>query len=296
VQRRRFLSLAFGLTVLGPALGAGMAGCGGGGGDDGGDGGPAPVPLTETRAAVQTPAGFALPAGELAAETVWSGGAPAPDGTFAARVADPGVPTLAWLRHAPSGRPVLFGFVGTGQPGVGPLGTAAVLLGLSLGVTGLPAAQRRPAVEQIAAHPAAASLADAVARRVAANPFALAEDDAEIAAALKAAFDALTTPPPTRARKSVTGVATRAEGDDLPPLLLVQPSEDRSNARVVQTDGAGPAIRAFNLGRRPCAAYTYRTGQESESGAQSPTSQAAAPVGAPLDLPAVTSLLGRRSA
>ena len=258
-----------------------LSGCGGGGN---GGGGPS-IALAETRGRALVPAGFPLPTGELTVSTAWGQGATlTPDLTFSAKGLEGESPTLAWLRHGPSGRPVLFGFVGDGQSGVGAKGTAVMLLSLFFGGGALPGAARREMLALIEQHPAAAELATVVERRVVANPFALVEGDTEIGAALGTALVALNGGSTSRA--TAPGARTRAE--ELEPTLTLTPEGPQSLAQVVK-GAVGLSVQAVNRGRRPCAAYTYRIGQRDERGVRTDLPRAVL-VGQPQDILAVASL------
>jgi hypothetical protein len=276
MKRRQLLQLSLALSLTGGAL---LTGCGGGSSKDDASG----PPLVETRGTVTLPSGYSVPLTELIGTTAFDGAALQTDGSFITKRVEGSAPQLAFLAHAATQKLSLLGFVGEGMSGISAKGTATALLYLSMGLGGLPAPQQKEAVLALEAHPAVMSLADTIAARTAANPYAVLESDPQIVAVLKRAFETLTKKG-TRAAQAVA--KTRAEPA---PVLSLTPG-DQSLARVVQTD-LGTSVIPTNLGRRPAVAYTYRTGTENSAGQQTMLS-AAVRVNGPQELPAVTTWVG----
>lgn len=270
MNRRNFFAL-----TLGVATTALLAGCGGGGGNGGG------VSLTNRAVPVALPEGFSLPATDFVVGTVWKSAPLTAESSFLAKVPVDDQPGLALLRHAPTNQVVLIGFTNEGTRGVTPLGTAAALLYFAFGVSALPPIGQNQALALLEAHPATASLADVIARRVAASPFALTSEDAEIGTAVLAARSAILGGA-SRAVKMPTR-QTRAE---LAPLLTVSPGV-QSGANVEQGDD-GQSIRFVNTKRRPLTVRTYRVAED--TGAGKVDLPKPVEVGSPVDVPAVRSI------
>lgn len=278
ITRRQTLQLMASTAVFGGAV---LAGCGGGGASIGSSGGS----VVPTTGASQLPTGFKLLKTDLTGGTVFGGGKLAANGSFSTKVLSNGGPTVAWLLHGPTKKFVLYGFVGNGQKGVSALGTATLLIVLSLSGLGLPPAAQNTLVSNIESHSATASLASVISQRVAADPFALSNSDTQIIAALKGACKAIT------ASKQLLQPGSGTRGETIAPLLTVDPSQQLSMAQVVQASGGADGIQVMNLGRRPIAAYTYRIGQEDTSGVRTDLTQAVL-VGQRQDLLPVEGVIG----
>ncbi|MER3495882.1 MAG: hypothetical protein C4320_03180, partial [Armatimonadota bacterium] len=137
--RRQTLKWMVSATILGGVALSGislggfvLSGCGGSGGgsDSGGK-----VKTTSTRVPIVLPPGFSIPLAELEGGTFFSAGALDATG-FTAKVVQ-NAPTFSYIRHKKSGKFVLFGLVGAGRPGITPLATAALVVALAMGITGL---------------------------------------------------------------------------------------------------------------------------------------------------------------
>ena len=282
MQRRNFLRLAAALPLTA------LTGCGSGwnlgfGPLRGGGGGGSDVTLTNRSVPVTLPAGLSLPTGELAVETIYKSAALDASGAFLATVPAGDQPALAFLRHVPSDRVVLMGFTHDGTRGVSALGSAAAILYYALGVSALPAIGQTQALALIEAHPATASLADVIARRVAASPFALTSEDAEIGPAVLAARSAI-----QGGASRAVKLSTRQTRAELAPLLTVTPNE-QSGANVEQGDD-GQSVRFVNTKRRPLTVHTYRVAEDTGTGKKDLPK--AVEVGSPIDVPVVQSIVG----
>lgn len=254
----------------------GLAGCGGGG-----HGGTKSVSTSSSATPATLPSGFTLPVAGLKGETAFGSATVAANGSFAAKVRGNGAPTFAWLRDTASGKFVLFGFAGSGQTGVSAMGSATAILALAFGVGALPPTAAASLVSLIESDAATATLAAAIEARVAADPFALTDGDATIAAAVQTAVASLGGASPALA-KSVT----RA---DPSPILSIAP-QDQSGSNVIQKDQAD-AIIPVNEIRRPASVYTYQTGYVTSDGTTTVFPTAVAFAG-PEDLAPTTSLTG----
>ncbi|RYG80790.1 hypothetical protein EON77_07975, partial [bacterium] len=120
-RRQTLQSLAF-AAVGGVSLFS-LAGCGGGGGDDR-QGGAGPIRTATARVPVELPSGFSLPLTELEGGTAFGVGSLNATGLSIKVNAE--APTFAYLREKKTGKVVMAALVGTGRPGVTPLGAAAL--------------------------------------------------------------------------------------------------------------------------------------------------------------------------
>ncbi|MGC4043081.1 MAG: hypothetical protein QM758_04690 [Armatimonas sp.] len=246
MNRRHFLSLA--LTIAGAGM-VTLAGCGGGGG--GGN-----ASLGTRRGVVQLPAGVGLTFTDLILEA-GPGSVPLEaNGAFTASVPTTDLPSLAML-HDKSGHGILMGFLPAEGNGLTTLSAAVALLYYALGGFMLPENARRPLVNLLESDAAAITLAGVIDRRMAANPYVLEADDAEVNAALAAAYNTLTVTGRAVRMQSFPAQMgkTRAESE---PMLLVEPSGFQSNVEVLQA--TGPKVIATNHSRRYCKVYAYQTG------------------------------------
>ncbi|MGC4042303.1 MAG: hypothetical protein QM758_00675 [Armatimonas sp.] len=247
MNRRQFLSYTLLLAGAGSLA---LTGCGGGGGGS-------ETAFVTRQVTVQFPAGFSLNAADLTAE---AGRAAAPlnaQGGFSVQTPESDLPSLAMIRDK-DGRGVLLGFMPIDGSPLTTRSAAVALLYYALGGFMLPEASRRPLVALLEADATAVTLAGVIDRRMAANPYALeANDDAEVKAALTAAYNTLTTTGRVVRTQSFQGQLdkTRAEVE---PLLLVEPSGLQSNVEVVQTTGIN--VIATNHSRRYCKVFVYQTG------------------------------------
>lgn len=266
MTRRYFLAGALTLGTLG------LVGCGGGGGA---------ITRMAGRTRAELPDGFSLPASELAGENALGSQALGADGSFSASYLTGAGPIFTWVRHTATDKPVLFGFAGEGQNGVGAKGTAVALIAVAMGIGGMPAVNARQVVALLEADPAVAALAGVIAARVVASPTAVVDGDPAILEALKTAAQALK---PTSRAAAIRG-RSRAEAS---PLVSITPGV-QSGSNVVQKEEPSSIYYVNNL-RRPAVYYTYKTGYADAVGKVTEL-PAAALVGAPAELPPVTSVL-----
>ncbi|HLJ56116.1 MAG TPA: hypothetical protein VKT77_13840 [Chthonomonadaceae bacterium] len=281
--RREFLLGA--ITTAGATLG--LDGCGGGGGSAG-------SAIVRSRAAL--PAGFRLPATQLAVENVLASSAVAADGSFNAGVSG-SLPALVYARDTVSGRGIMFGYVDPAAPAssLDSTAQAVALLYFAFGGYGVTGDQKRTLLNLIASAPATAAFAAVIASRIAADPFALEDGDAQIGAAFATAFNAIA--PASRSLPRVAGAATtsfvtnrstvyRAAGPS--QQLLVNPSGIVSGVEVLQ-DSNSVGILATNHFRRRCQVLLYRVADQTGAGPVN-TYPSVVPVGSPVDLGPTTAL------
>lgn len=244
MDRRRFLSLT--LTLAGAGI-VTLTGCGGGGGG---------TPLGSRRAIVQLPTGVSLTLTSLLVE---AGQASAPvdaGGGFTVRVPETDLPSLAMV-HDSAGRGVLMGFVPAEGGVLNSRSAAVALLYYALGGSMLPEAARRLLVALLESDAATVALAGVIDRRMAASPYALETDDAELNTAVKVGYDTLMgTGRAVRTESFTSQLArTRAESN---AMLLVEPGGLQSNIEVTQASGTNVVVT--NHSRRYGRVYAYQTG------------------------------------
>jgi len=135
---------------------------------------------------------------------------------------------------------------------------------------------------------AVADLEAVIARRIAADPFALDNADPGIAAAIKTAYDAVWGVSSSSVKRLSAVAIGRATPSDDFALLLVEPSGEQSGVEVVQGQ-AERTIVATNHKRKPCQVLTYRTGVEDAAKVRTNYPKAIR-LGDPVDLPSTTGL------
>jgi len=200
LDRRQFLQFVSGVSVS--VLG--LEGCGGGNGGSGGGS------LQTTHGNVILPAGSSLSPAQLSVNNSVASQPLAADGSFTAKT-EPNVPVLVMLRHA-SGRGVMFGFVDPASASnvLDATSQAVALLYFALGGYGIPIDHKRDVLSLIRKDPAAAPLAGVIAARIAADPFALENGDAQIGAALQVGYSAIVAEAPASREAQGGHSATRA--------------------------------------------------------------------------------------
>jgi hypothetical protein len=244
---------------------AGLAGCGGGGAGAGSSN----LGVTSTAGTVALPSGFSLPMTTLKVETgLGSSALQANRGFTVNTLAQATGPTLAWLRT--DSKVVLAGFIDSGHGVIDARSTALALLFFALGGQTIPAAEKAHLLQLIDADSTVGPLASVIALRIAANPTALADGDAQIGSALKTAVDALRSHTPSRSVK--LGADSRAgrlrsvsRTDDFGSLLQLSPAGLQSNVEVLQGDPP-QSIIATNHARRYCSVFVYEIGTENKAG------------------------------
>lgn len=255
MTRQNFLRLALSFSITGGTL---LAGCGGGSSSGGSN---SAIPTRSVQGTLAVPEGFALAPSALRVETGLGGGSVAADGSFSLSV-NAAIPTLAWVRTADN--VLLTGFLSDSGGTISVRSTAVTLLYFALGGQNLPSENTSHLLPLLDAHAAVEPLAAALARQLVANPSAIADEDAEIGAALKVAVDAVLAgrPAPSRAQRLDKSRATRAVTS---ALLSTSPTGLQSNVELLQ--GSAPqTITLTNHARRYCQVYLYEIGKEGKDG------------------------------
>ncbi len=200
----------------------------------------------------------------------------ASDGTFSTS-RGAGEPILAWVMH-PDGYAAAIGFVDPAAPSIriDSHSSAMALMYLGLGSTWLPTQVKRALIVTLDTAPATATFANAIQTRLRANPRALDEFDATIAAALQTALTAIHgTSALSNLRADIAALARGASQANTTPadtgtptdaaqLLNITPSE-QSGLSVLQTpDNSGIVVQ--NSKRREAIAQVYKRAVVDEDG------------------------------
>lgn len=256
-------------VLLGLALSPlALAGCGGSSNNGGG------LSLKATRGVAAFPVGFALPPTSLKVESGLGSGALDASGQFTVPLVGQAVgPTLAWIRSID--KVVLAGFIDANSAVIDVQSTAIALLYFALGGFEIPGDRKNELLTLIRAEAAVAPLVAAIARRMAVNPYALAEGDSEVGTALKTAIDAILASKPVRSAIRPTSPRKSAVASSRAPdaKLLLSPDGIHSNLEVLQADKP-QSFTATNHARRYCRVYVYETGVEDKNGVRTNYPQA----------------------
>ncbi len=290
MDRRGFL-----LLTLSALAAWELEGCGGGGGNT-------TSGLQNTRGVVKLPPGTALSPTTLSVTNVYKASAIAADGSFQLQT-DRGTPVLALLADS-SGRGIMCGFVDPQSTAnvLDARAQAVALLHFVAGGYTLPPDRKRDLLSLIAADPSVDPLAAVIAARIAADPHALENGDAQIGAALRSAFASLSggkaaivggsssraSVPASHAPVISKSAKPLGRDVNVPLQLLVQPSVEQSGIEVLQ-DSSNAAVVVTNHFRRRCQVRVYATGTEDASGKRTdfPSAQLQ---GNPVDLGPTTAL------
>lgn len=276
-SRRKLLLLA-GCAVVAMAL----PGCGGGGTSIGSGGGQ--ISMASYSGRVVLPPGVSasslVVAGGLTTSTIQNGGfnLPAPSDA----------PSLITVCNPTTQQAVLYGMT---YPGGGGLvidnnSSATALLFIALGGSTVTRDGMQPLLNAINSSSQVATLASVIETQQLTDPYAIANGNAQIVAALSAAAQALG--PGINSGLSTKNPGQTAQGS-APTQLLLQPSDQVNGVTFINlSDPTG--FNVLNAKRRMGYVYTYLTGHFDSSGnktAVSPPSQS----GSVLFVPSSASLL-----
>lgn len=254
-DRRQILISAGGFLL---SMGAfGLLGCGGGG--IGGGGGPM-VQITGT---LGLPAGFGIPIDQLSVIAGVVVNPTVSPNTFTARISHQS-PSFASVQDS-AGNGIMFAFLDPTKPNnvIDPLSTAVALMYFMLGSYTLPTGATAQILSLLALEPSVIALGQVIATRLAADPRAIVNGDAQIAAALQSAYNSIVPAGPGPSHMASGGSKPFSNP---PAELLVQPSGIVSGAEVVQL--ASPLeIQVTNHYRRRCKVFVYKTGTQPSGGA-----------------------------
>jgi hypothetical protein len=301
MQRRAFAMGSLGFAASFSSLG--LLGCGGGGDYQtvAPPSASSGTTLVKVAATVALPAGFSAAMTSLRAGNILGTQAVAADGSFQAQVI-PGTPSLVYVQDA-SGNVVLAGFVDPSLPAntVNAVSSAVALLYFGMDAYGVPSANRSLLLQLLAAHPATAALAAVVAARLAADPQALVDTDAQIVSALKTAVAAIVTSPNGTAATATVSSARGARAGRLaasplaaaaPLLVSAQPTGLVGGTEVI-VDTTVNGFAAVNHFRRFDRIYVYQSATSVRDGSGTLVRTPVDPVLAfagPIDLPSTQQL------
>lgn len=273
IRRKLLLGLPAGLALASPL---GLVGCGGGGDDTQSTG-------WSAQGAVELPAGVSpsdLTIVSNGGETALSA-----DSRFATHLLDDAL-TLVTVVHA-SGRMVSMGLLAAtpADQALDARSSATALMFMALGGWNLAPADRAKLHQLIVADAGSALLGSVIARRQAANAFALDEPDAEIVAAAQAYLSGLRAQAASATRPAR---AHRLAATDIQPLLRIEPGGEVNGISVNQ-DGETPGFSIQNTKRRRGVAHLYKVGYQLPDAARVDLAFAEA-VGAPIEIESTQAL------
>jgi len=246
--RREFIVAAGGALLTVGALA--LEGCGGGGSSAGGGG-----KLRSISGVVQFPAGFNANVGTLTVSNGLGSSTVKTNMAFTATGISTG-PSLVYVQ-ASTGKAIFTGFVDSTAVNntLGALSTAAVLVYFALDAYSIPDNSRSEVVKLLLQNSATVTLSKVIEQRILADTFAVDKSDAQIAAAVKVASDAIKGGSKAAYRTS-SATATRAT---ILPLLQITPAGQQSGFEINQ-DTASVGFIGVNHYRRYTKIYTYKTG------------------------------------
>lgn len=223
-----------------------------------------------TTGMVTLPAGSTLQLKDLQVKGALGVSAITDDGKFTVQEPDTG-PALVGLFDK-AGRLILFGYVDANSAGGGEINakqTAMALLFQAIGGYLLPPNEWKKLLELIAAAPETETLAGVIATRVAANPTALLDGDAQIRDAVAAAVATLNPPLPEAVSKissrNASGyVVSLGATNTVTKVAILNPGKQSGAEVQLNTDGSGIIIA--NGYRRHLIYYIYRTGYVDKDG------------------------------
>ncbi len=246
--RREFLAAAGGALLTVGALA--LEGCGGGGSSTGGGSG-----LRSLSGVVQFPAGFNASVGTLTVSNGLGSSTVKTNLAFTAKGIDTG-PSLVYVQDA-TGKAIFTGFLDptANTNNLNALSTATALLYFALDAYSIPDKSRGEVVKLLQQNAATVALSKVIEQRVLADTFAVDKSDAQIAAAVKVAGDAIKGGSKAAYRPTLKS-PTRAT---IPPLLQIAPAGQQSGFEINQ-DAASVGFVGVNHYRRYTKIYTYKTG------------------------------------
>jgi hypothetical protein len=213
---------------------------------------PPPTPgagLTTVSGNVTLPAGTSLTPQALSLKVMGQSVAPSSSGAFSVGVS-PVAPSMAILADS-AGTGIMAAMLdpAAGAVAITPRTTAVTLAWYAMGGPFLPATVKSQALALLAADPHMDAVGAVIAQRIAVNPHAIVDGDAQIATALTAALDALVP-------ASVQRVEPAMLRQDSVPQVLVTPATDQAGVSL-RADGTIAGIDLANRYRRPVKVYVY---------------------------------------
>ena len=246
--RRELLAAAGGALLAASAFA--LEGCGGGGSTVGGG-----SKLRSISGMVQFPAGFNANVGTLTVSNGLGSSTVKTNLAFTAKGISTG-PSLVYVQDT-AGKAILTGFLDptASTNNLNALSTATALLYFAFDAYSIPENSRSEVVKLIQQNSATVTLSKVIEQRMLADSFVLDKSDAQIAAAVKVASDAIKGGSKTVYRQNSKS-ATRAT---IPPLLQIAPTGEQSGFEI-NLDTASVGFIGVNHYRRYTKIYTYKTG------------------------------------
>ncbi len=209
---------------------------------------PPPTGLTTVSGTLTVPSGSSFSPTALTVAGMGRSTAPTSAGSFSLGVS-PIAPTLAIARDA-NGNGIMAGFLdpATGAAAITPRSTGVALAWFAMGGPFLPAPAKSQALALLTADSRLDALGTVIGQRIAANPKAVVDGDAQIASALGALLDALVPP------AAIT--APEAQLGDNAPQIIIAPITEQGGV-ALRTDGVVTGIDLSNSFRRPVKVYVY---------------------------------------
>lgn len=246
LQRRRLLwALPGSLAMTSPLA---LIGCGGSDDDA----------LPTAAARVALPPGSSLQVGSLQVVNAYGAASVGATGTVQRLEMGHDDPTVALVVDA-DGRVVLFGHVDPDRAEAdNPIDATSVAVALvffALNGMSSQGVVRRTVLRLLRQDAAVSTLAAVIAARLAAAPYALDGEDAEIQQALADAVGTITASAAQAPQRLGT---TRERAQAVRPQVLVEPGGPQSGVELVQDTAADGTVRPVNHARRECAVYAYR--------------------------------------
>ncbi len=226
---------------------------------------------------------LAIPTGISAADLSIVGGKdevqPSVDGNFLLMCEEKALSLVAAVHS--SGRVLHYAMARSDKEGqkLDAQSSAAALLFMALGGSGLIEADRRAVHDAVVGDAQTAALARTIQARVNVNAFAVDEPDAQIVSALRDSVQAM------RSRVAAASVGNEGRAHklavtDVQPLLRIEPGGE-TNGLSVNQDGDTPGYSIVNNKRRPGRAHLYKVGYQKQGQARVDISPAE-PIGQPL--------------
>jgi hypothetical protein len=248
------------IALLSSIAATGLVGCGSGSPTRPGTTPPPPPPpppgppagLTQVTGSVALPSGSTLSLSSLSLKVMGQSVALTGSAIGAIGVA-PDAPTLAMVTDA-NGNGILAGFIDGslgGSQAITAQSTGVVLTWFLAGGPFLPPTVKSQVLAMLTADPAMTTLGSVMAQRIAANPLAVAQGDAQIATALSSALSSLAA----GGGGSVVAPSARQAN---PPILAVTPVTDQGGVSV-SSDNTIVGVDLANSYQRPLMVYVYET-------------------------------------
>ncbi|MGH7594334.1 MAG: hypothetical protein ACRELE_10860, partial [Gemmatimonadales bacterium] len=205
--------------------------------------------LPQVNGTVVLPSGSTLSTNTLTLQSMGQR-IPLPSAAFGIGVS-PNSPSLALVTDT-HGNGIMAGFLdvtGAIPPAITPHSTGVVLSWFALGGPFVPANLKAQLLSLLDADPTMSTLGGVMASRIAADPLAVVNGDAQIATALNTALDALNN-------GATSTISPESLRDDPPPTIKVSPTVAQGGVSV-RLDNAIVGVDIANTYRRPVQVYVY---------------------------------------